>query len=241
MYRIKVTGYVKYLEGEDPKTSLQRRDYGPDFDKFAYRNAFRDVSVLEYDFATEESARLAMEKSYKGIDDYGLGFTWTVVRQGSIVVRGADAMAYAERKGENLYEAGDQGEPDRQVDFARALQVVETEPDRVYTTADPYYISQLVAVNPARTQLITMSRAGDSVGLYRARALEKDWDGKIHEGGWWYYLEREGKAEVIDPENPDPKVAEALHICAQELSQILEFHLGETAQEEEGLSQKIGA
>jgi hypothetical protein len=100
MYRIKVTGCVKYLEDEDPKTSLQRRDYGPDFDKFAYRNAFRDVSVLERDFATEEAARLAMAKSYNGIDDYGLGFTWTVVRQGSIVVRGAEAIDYVDRKGE---------------------------------------------------------------------------------------------------------------------------------------------
>jgi hypothetical protein len=28
MYRIKVTGYVQYHEGEDPDTSLQNRAYG---------------------------------------------------------------------------------------------------------------------------------------------------------------------------------------------------------------------
>jgi hypothetical protein len=85
LYRIKVTGYVQYLEGYDPNTSLQKRVYGSDFHEFAYMSAFSDVSVLEREFATEEAARLAMAKSYKGIDDYGLGLTWTVVRQGSIL------------------------------------------------------------------------------------------------------------------------------------------------------------
>ena len=32
MYRVKVTGYVQYLEGEDPYTSLQNREYGKDFE-----------------------------------------------------------------------------------------------------------------------------------------------------------------------------------------------------------------
>jgi hypothetical protein len=231
MYRIKVTGYVQYLEGEDPNTSLQKRVYDPGFGKFAYRNAFHDASVLERDFSTESEARAAMEKSYKGVDDHGLGFTWTVVRQGSIVVKGAQAIAYAERKGEDLYAAGENGP----VDFARALKLIETEPDRVYTTAAPYYISELVAVNPARSQVVTISRASDNVGLYRAPALAKD-----SEGAWWYYLETDGKPQVIDPENPDPKVTEALQIEAQELNQILEFHLAEMREEEEGISQRIG-
>lgn len=39
-----------------------------------------------------------MAKSYRGVDDYGLGLTWTVVRRGSIVVKGAEAVAYAEKK-----------------------------------------------------------------------------------------------------------------------------------------------
>jgi hypothetical protein len=50
--------------------------------------------------------------------------------------------------------------------------------------------------------------------------------GKAHEGAWWYYLESDAKAEVIDPENPDLKVAEAFHIGSEELSQILEFPSG---------------
>ena len=98
MYRIKVTGYVQYLEGEDPDTSLQKREYGKDFEAFEYVNSFRDPSVLDRDFKTEEEARLAMAKSYRGVDDYGLGLTWTVVRRGSIVVKGAEAIAYAEKK-----------------------------------------------------------------------------------------------------------------------------------------------
>jgi hypothetical protein len=47
MYRIKVTGYVQYLEGEGPYTSLQNREYGKDFEEFEYVNLFRDASVLE--------------------------------------------------------------------------------------------------------------------------------------------------------------------------------------------------
>jgi hypothetical protein len=141
MYRIKVTGYVQYLEGEDPYTSLQNREYGKDFEAFEYVNSFRDPSVLDRDFKTEEEARLAMAKSYRGVDDYGLGLTWTVVRRGSIVVKGAEAIAYAEKYGEPLYVLGDQGEPDWQADFARAHQILQNEPNRVYTTADPYCIS----------------------------------------------------------------------------------------------------
>lgn len=46
MYRIKVTGYVQYLEGEDPYTSLQNREYGKDFEAFEYVNSFRDPSWI---------------------------------------------------------------------------------------------------------------------------------------------------------------------------------------------------
>ena len=49
---------------------------------------------------------------------------------------------------------------------------------------------------------------------------------------WWYYLESEGKPALIDPENPDPKVAEALHMSEGELRQILDFHLRETREEQ---------
>jgi hypothetical protein len=99
MYRIKVTGYVQYLEGEGPYTSLQNREYGKDFEEFEYVNLFRDASRPgDRNFKTEEEARLAMAKSYRGVDDYGLGLTWTVVRRGSIVVKGAEAVAYAEKK-----------------------------------------------------------------------------------------------------------------------------------------------
>ena len=84
MYRIKVTGYVQYLEGEGPSretakgdvshgltpaklsyTSLQNREYGKDFEEFEYVNLFRDPSVLDRNFKTEEEARLAMAKSYR--------------------------------------------------------------------------------------------------------------------------------------------------------------------------------
>src|SRR5208282_3811073 len=194
MYRIKVTGYVQYLEGEDPYTSLQNREYGKDFEAFEYVNSFRDPSVMDRDFKTEEEARLAMAKSYRGVDDYGLGLTWTVVRRGSIVVKGAEAVAYAGKNGEPLYVLGDLGEPDAQVDFARAHQILQNEPNRVYTTADPYCIS-LLAVNPAKAQVVA-------------------------------------QPAVIDPENPDPKVADALHMSEEELRQILDFHLRETREEQ---------
>ena len=226
MYRIKVTGYVQYLEGEDPDTSLQKREYGKDFEEFQYVNSFRDPSVLDRDFKTEEEARLAMAKSYRGVDDYGLGLTWTVVRRGSIVVKGAEAIAYAEKNGEPLYVLGDLGEPDWQADFARAHQISQDEPNRVYTTANPYCISEFIAVNPAKAQVVAQSAVGENVALYRAPGLGEDAD------AWWYYLESEGKPAVIDPESPDPKMADALHISEEELRQILDFHLRETREEQ---------
>jgi len=224
MYRVKVTGYVQYLEGEDPYTSLQNREYGKDFEAFEYVNSFRDPSVMDRDFKTEEEARLAMAKSYRGVDDYGLGLTWTVVRRGSIVVKGAEAVAYAGKNGEPLYVLGDLGEPDAQVDFARAHQILQNEPNRVYTTADPY--SEFIAVNPAKAQVVAQSAVGENAALYRAPGLSED------AVAWWYYLESEGKPAVIDPENPDPKVADALHMSEEELRQILDFHLRETREEQ---------
>ena len=72
MYRIKVTGYVQYLEGEDPDTSLQNRAYGEDLADIKYSNLLLDPSILDRNFKTEEEARVAMAKSYRGVDDYGL-------------------------------------------------------------------------------------------------------------------------------------------------------------------------
>ena len=67
--RIKVTGYVQYLEGDDPGTSLQNRKYGTDLEDIKYVNSFRDPSILDKSFQTEEEARLAIAKSYRAIDD----------------------------------------------------------------------------------------------------------------------------------------------------------------------------
>ena len=105
------------------------------------------------------------------------------MRRGSIVVKGAEAIAYAEKYGEPLYVLGDQGEPDWQADFARAHQILQNEPNRVYTTADPHCIS----VNPAKAQVVAQNRAGENVALYRAPGLGEDAD------AWWHYLESEGK------------------------------------------------
>ena len=158
-----------------------------------------------------------MAKSYPGVDDYGLGLTWTVVRRGSITVKGAEAIAYAEKNGEPLYILGDPGEPDVQADFAQAHQISQNEPDRVYTTADPYCISEFIAVNPAKAQVVAQSAVGEPDALYRAPGLGEDAD------TWWYYLESAGKPALIDPEKPDPKVADALHMSEEELQQILDF------------------
>ena len=148
------------------------------------------------------------------------------MRRGSIVVKGAEAIAYAEKYGEPLYVLGDQGEPDWQADFARAHQILQNEPNRVYTTADPHCISEFIAVNPAKTQVVAQSAVGENVSLSRAPRLGEDAD------AWWYYLEREGKPALIDPENPDPKVADALHVSEEELRQILDFQLRETREEQ---------
>jgi hypothetical protein len=88
-------------------------------------------------------------------------------------------------------------------------------------------------VNLAKAQVITQNRAGETVALYRAPGLGEDAD------AWWYYLESEGKPAVIDPENPDPKVADALHISEEELRQILDFHLSANT-EEQGSTEGIG-
>jgi hypothetical protein len=237
MYRIKVTGYVQYHEGDDPDTSLQNRAYGTNFENFKYLNFFRHVSVLERNFQTEEEARLAMAKSYRGVDDYGLGLTWTVIRRGAIVVTGAEAIAYAEKKGEALYVSGDLGESDWQVDFGRALEICQHSPSRLYTTADPLYIingsTELTAVNPAKAQVVAQKRGEESVALYSAPGVGQE------SGDFWYYLETDGKGEVVDPENPDPKAAAALEMSEEELRQILDWHLRENT-EDQGRTEGLG-
>src|SRR5271166_2063214 len=55
--------------------------------------------------------------------------------------------------------------------------------------------------HPAKAQVVAQSAVGKNLALYRAPGLGEDAD------AWWYYLESECKPEVIDPENPDPKVA----------------------------------
>jgi hypothetical protein len=143
-----------------------------------------------------------------GVDDYGLGLTWTVERRGSIVVKGAEAITYAEKKGEALYATGHMGEPDWQADFAQALYIFKNDdPNRIYTTADPYYISELIAVNQAKAQVVAHSGVGENVALYRAPGLGEDAD------AWWYYLESEGKPDVIDPENPRPEGSRCAASC----------------------------
>ena len=81
-------------------------------------------------------------------------------------------------------------------------------------------------MNLAKAQVVAQGAVGETVALSRAPGLGEDAD------AWWYYLESEGKPAVIDPENPDPKVADALHMSEEELRQILDFHLRETKQEQ---------
>ena len=186
-----------------PGTSLQDREYSRDFEQFNYRSVFHDPSVLDQNFKTEEQARLAMAKSYKGVDDYGLGITWTVVRRGSIIIEGASAIAYAEKNGEELYVCGaDLGEEDWQIDFSEAWQYLENNPTRVYTTADPYYISEFIAVNPVTAEEIC-SGVNSDAKLYRARGLSEEAE------TWWYYLETGGRPEVLGPRNSDQRAADA--------------------------------
>jgi hypothetical protein len=222
MYRIKVTGYVQYLE---PSDSLQDREYGKDFGHFKYVQLFRDPSILDRNFTTEQDARIAMRKSYLGVDDYGLGLTWTVVRRGSIVVTGEEAIDYAERNGEALFVSGDLGDSDWEADFERAREILQHSPNRVYTTADPLRLSEFIAVNPTKARVVVQRRGEASISLYSAPGLGEDAE------KWWYYLEAEGNPEVVDPENPDPKAAAALHMSQEELRQILAFHLSENTEE----------
>jgi hypothetical protein len=176
MYRIKVTGYVQYLEGEDPDTSLQNRAYGEDLADIKYSNLLLDPSILDRNFKTEEEARLAMAKSYRGVDDYGLGLTWTVIRRGAIVVTGAEAIQYAEKHVEALYVSGDLGDSDWQVDFPRAFEIFQHSPSRIYTTADPCYIAADIAVNPAKAQVVAQKRGGESAALYSAPGVGQESD-----------------------------------------------------------------
>ena len=233
MYRIKVTGYVQYLEGENPDTSLQSRAYGEDLADIKYSNLLLDPSILDRNFKTEEEARVAMAKSYRGVDDYGLGLTWTVIRRGAIVVTGAEAIQYAEKHGQALYVSGDLGDFDWQVDFPRAFEIFQHSPSRIYTTADPCYIAADIAVNPAKAQVVAQKRGGESVALYSAPGVGQESD------DLWYYLEADGKGEVVDPENPDPKVAAALEMSEEELRQILDWHLRENT-EDQGRTEGFG-
>jgi hypothetical protein len=226
MYRIQITGYVQYLVGELlPETSLQDRTYGPATSQ-EYRSAFCDPSVLDRSFKTEEEARLAIVQSYKGVDDYGLGYTWRVVRRGSIVVTGAEAINYAERNGEPLFVFGAMGEEDWQIEFWEARELLESDPKRIYTTLDPYYISEGIAVNPAKAKMVAMGKGDQNVVLYRAPEL----------GGaddtWWYYLERGNQTEAINEENHDPEVAAALDLGEEQLRQILDADVRELTEEE---------
>jgi len=90
MYRIKLLGTS--WKGMVRALSLQNREYGTDLEDIKYVNSFPDHSVLDKSFRTEEEARLAIAKSYRGVDDYGLALTWTVIRRGSIVVTGAETI-----------------------------------------------------------------------------------------------------------------------------------------------------
>jgi hypothetical protein len=230
MYRIKITGYVQYLELSD---SLHDREYGKDFRHFKYMTLFRDSSILERNFTTEQDARSAMRNSYLGVDDYGLGLTWTVVRRGSIVVTGEEAIDYAERNGEALFVSGDLGDSDWEADFERAREICQHSPNRVYTTADPLRLSEYISVNPTKAGVVVQRQRGEaSVSLYSAPGLGEDAE------NWWYFLESEDKPEVVDPENPDPKAAAALHMSQEELRQILAFHLRENS-EEQGSTERL--
>jgi hypothetical protein len=46
MHRVKLTGYVLYLEGQGEATDQQRRLYGSDPGRFHYLAAFPDPAVL---------------------------------------------------------------------------------------------------------------------------------------------------------------------------------------------------
>jgi hypothetical protein len=226
MYRIQITGYVQYLVGELlPETSLQDRTYGPVTSQ-EYRSAFRDPSVLDRSFRTEEEARLAIVQSYKGVDDYGLGYTWRLVRRGSIVMTGAEAINYAERKGEPLFVFGAMGEEDWQIEFWEARELLDRDPNRIYTTLDPSYISEGIAVNPAKAKMVAMSKGDKNLALYRASELGKADD------TWWYYLERGNQAEAINEENPGPEVAAALDLSQEELRHILDADVREITEVE---------
>ena len=128
--------------------------------------------------------------------------------------------------------SGDLGESDWQVDFSRALEIFQHSPSRLYTTADPLYISgvngstELIAVNPAKAQAVAQTRGEESVALYSAPGVGQESD------YLWYYLETDGKGEVVDPENPDPKVAAALEMSEEELRRILDWHLRENTQDQ---------
>jgi hypothetical protein len=134
---------------------------------------------------------------------------------------------------QSLFVFCEMGGSDSQIEFWQAREIIEDDRNRIYTTADPYYISESIAVNPAKAQVVAHSGVGENVALYRARALGEDAD------AWWYYLEREGKPYVIDPYSPNPKEADALRLGQEELRQILEADLREIT--EKGAGQRESA
>lgn len=80
----------------------------------------------------------------------------------------------ADLSGEPLYVYGSGlGEEDWQIDFSEALQYLENNLTRLYTTADPYYISEFIAVNPATAEEVCKGANSDAK-LYRARGLGEE-------------------------------------------------------------------
>ena len=67
MYRIKLLGTS--WKGMIRALSLQNREYGTDLEDIKYVNSFRDPSILDKSFQTEDEARLAIAKSHRDIDD----------------------------------------------------------------------------------------------------------------------------------------------------------------------------
>ena len=113
--------------------------------------------------------------------------------------------------------SGDLGDSDWEADFERARQIFQHSPNSVYTTADPLRLSEFISVNPTKAQVVLQRRGEASVSLYSAPGLGEDAE------DWWYYLEAEGKPEVVDPENPDPKAAAALNVSQEDCGRSWPF------------------
>lgn len=237
MYRIKLTGYVLYLEGEDEATGQQRRLYGSDPGRFNYLAAFRDPAVLNAEYVTVETARQAMRRSYRGVDQFGLGYTWVIEGDGALAALtafGIEALTYVEKGGDALWTRGSDGEPDRLIDFTAAYELVRKDPSAVYVAFEPRRVAPDVEVNPATEEILTQ-HPEDDVCLCRA------WGVGPAAGFWRYYLQTDGQPAVIDPQNPDPEVAAALGISPANLADCLAWRLancGENPSEDVGVTFK---